>query len=185
MTRRAKILFLLWFIAVLVLLWYFARVAAYGQPVPLMQRTNWYYFAATAIDASGLESEYSNEAKTNRYWGNLWRKVTLAWDYSDDFEVIGHLIYWGTNSHCYSNHSDLFLGLAGTVQVFPPPLTNRVVVVTSAKATNLLACDRVSGPWVLLGKTNVSVTNPHTPQYWRAIGRKGSSPHVYVTNYFQ
>lgn len=156
---------------------------AFGQGG--LQRTNWYYFAATAIDNTGQESDYSNEVSLSRYWGHYWRSVTLAWDPSPSTNVVGYLVYWGTNHSAYSNHSQVLTGTTGTVQVFPPPLTNHVVKVTTSRATNLLAADRLSGPWVLLNRTNWGGTNSRPPQYWRAIGRKGTTPRTYITNYWQ
>ena len=74
-----------WFGLLVFLLACWLTLCVRGQPAPPRMglvipppETNWVWFAATAMDENGLESEYSNEVKAPYTY--LPVTVTLAWD---------------------------------------------------------------------------------------------------------
>lgn len=211
MTRRAKIFFLLWFIAVVTLIWYFARVAAYGKEVwyvasehrgldsprgheqVVERRTRVvemveylgsrplrvlypFYFAATAKDDFGRESDFSNEAEYG-YSGTV-RYVTLAWDRSPTTNPVTYTIYKGRSSRSYTNSYPAGTNLTLTVPLFDYELSNLVVTVTTTNATNLAWASGLAGPWAKLNTTNWSITNPTALRYFRALGKNGNTVNI-------
>ena len=200
MTHRAKILFLLWFIAVVVLIWYFAHIAAYGKEVwyvasahrgiespkgheqVLDHRTrvvSWtgdaipFYFAATATDGWGQESVFSREVVYG--WTGGVHFVTLAWDRSLTTNPITYRVYRGRSSGVYTRNFAAGDALVLTVPLFDYELSNLVLTVTTTNATNLAWASGLAGPWAKLNTTNWSITNPTVPRYFRAIGKKAGS----------
>lgn len=151
------------------------------QPFPPTTFRISVYFAATSVDAAGLESEYSNEVClpiTNRV-----TLATLAWDYPAGASNLTYKVYRGPKSRTYTTNFNAGNTNQITIPIFSPPLTNHVVLVTTTNATNILATDLISGPWVLINRTNWSGTNSRSPQFWRAVGRNGSSPGISITNW--
>lgn len=149
--------------------------------IPVEFYTNTWFFAATARDTNGAESEYSAEvALTNIYSDTnpALSSVTLAWDPSPSIGISNYAVYWGTNCRTYGNTQLAGLSLTSTVVLIPPPpppLTNLVVIAsTTGGATDLWKSLCPSGPWSLIPGTNWVATNPPSPLYFRASGKKGS-----------
>lgn len=188
MTRRARILFALWFLLVVATIWFFARIAALGQPlspVPTNRFSLNVYFSATALDSIGQESDYSSEIYlpiTNRY-NSL---VTLAWDAVPGLTGLTYRVYRGTRSRTYATNFSAGTNLCITIPIHPPLLTNCVITVTSMNATDILWASSLAfiGPWQRIGRTNWSETNP-APRVFRTIGKKGSEPLTFITNRLQ
>jgi len=148
-----------------------ASMPASGPTLPravIPPGTNRYYFAATAMDNAGSESDYSTEVMfTNTARTSA---LTLAWDKSPGTNVItNYNVFWGRASRTYTNKQACGLSLTKTVQLVPPPLTNSVVTVTTTGATNLVWASSLKGPWTKLGVTNWTGTNIAGPRFFRAM----------------
>ncbi len=138
-----------------------------------------YYFAATATDTAGLESDYSNEVILVDT--NFHRFVTLAWCPSPCTNVItNYIVYWGPAPHTYTNHISAGTNLDITIALWPPGPSNILVRVTSTGATNLAWATSFAGPWTKLNATNWTGTNVQGTRFWRALARTSGS-RVYVT----
>lgn len=159
-------------------------MAATKGPVPKIPFvepvTNTWYFAATATDKQGLESDYSEEISWSTT--NQLPRVTLGWDPSPSTNVIvDYKVYVGPASRTYTNAYSAGANLTLTLNLYPPVPTNFVVQVTSANATNLLWCSGLRQPWHLLGATNWAATNDFTRVFWKAVGRSSRRmPLVYL-----
>jgi hypothetical protein len=151
--------------------------------------TNTFFFACTATDSAGLESDYSMEVGAEVV--GLWERITLAWDACDGVELqivdgiwqsvfvgIDHYtLYWGPSSRGYTRSRNVGTNLVATVfvvapdYVCPPSYTNLAVTVTGDEletATNIL------GPWT--PAASVTVTNPMEPaRFWRGVGAQLSA----------
>ena len=125
-----------------------------------------FYFACTAVDASGIESDYSEEVSWTRYTGGP-RTITLAWDYCDGNRVN---LYWGTNSGTYFAPVDAGTNLQWTIRILPEPLTNCVVSV-SASSTDMEWSFWPEGPWASMSANTWTATNAPAPQlFFRSEG---------------
>ena len=130
------------------------------------------FFAATATDSFGLQSDYSTELEYDRPIGGP-RSITLAWDECDPGDT--YTIYWGRLSGLYTHTVDAGTNLQLTVILCPPPLTNVIVTVTgqalewSALPTGPW-CDITTmdiGHWTLdSGLYTWSATNPPAPSLY-------------------
>lgn len=140
------------------------------------------YFAATSVNTNHDESEYSNEVEYGITNTGV-RFITLAWDAPTNDPSLTYKVYRGMMSGRYTTNFDAGHNLSLTIPLWPPMLTNSVVSVTTTNATNLLASDRLSGPWVLLNRTNFIGTNIHSPQYWRSVGSGKKRPGLFITNW--
>lgn len=131
--------------------------------------TNLWFFAATATDKQGLESDFSSEVVlTNIFSNSPISLVTLAWDKSSGTNVItNYTIYFGSAHTNYTNLTLVGTNLTGTVRVLPAPLTNTVLTVTTT-GTNLYRSSTLNGPWISLGRTSYAVTNSPSPFYFRS-----------------
>jgi multisubunit Na+/H+ antiporter MnhC subunit len=140
-----------------------------------------FYFVATA-QAGGLESTNSNEVvyvrtNTSVQW------VTLAWNRSPTLTTItNYMVYKGRVSGVYTNAYPAGTNLTLRVPLFPPVLTNVVINVTTTGATNLAYASSLAGPWVKVGATNWTATNPPSPRYFRSM-KAGSR--VYISSIWQ
>lgn len=128
------------------------------------------YFSATASNTNGM-SEFSNEVVvTNSPYNRLW---TLECD-----PVVGdvsHYTFWqGRATRMYTN-SVQTTNTTATIAIAPPPKTNRIVIVTTTRATNIQYCPQLSGPWYLAGKTNITMTNPPVGLFYRPMGKNAST----------
>lgn len=160
-----------------------------SPPVPkpravavLPKPTYTFYFAATAFDRNGLESDYSNEVTYSTT--NPMKAVTLAWDAS--ISTNGPLTYWiyqGGASRSYTNHYAAGTNLALAVRP-ALPRTNLVLTVTTSGATDLSWAPTLRGPWTSLNATNWSDTNPPAPRYFRAVANKAGSK-LFISRKYQ
>jgi hypothetical protein len=103
------------------------------------------FFAATATDSFGLQSDYSAELEYDRPIGGP-RSITLAWDQCDP--GVTYTIYWGRISGLYTHTVDAGTNLTLTVILCPPPLTNVLITVTGQA---LESSPTLDGPWTTLG----------------------------------
>lgn len=82
--------------------------------IPGLQSGQTYYFAVSAIDAAGNESELSNEAVYNapaslplvlqvQATAQGSQDVQLTWSASPESDVYGYTVYYGTESGVYTN----------------------------------------------------------------------------------
>jgi hypothetical protein len=162
-----------------------AYTTTLGLPKPIPLTNSWpYYFAVKAVQGE-LESLLSNITVTNWPETGTWRTVTLTWDASITPSVIAnpisYRVYWGEAANTLTNVQDAGANLTANVRILPPPITNLVVTVSSARATNLLYGPTFRGPFTLLGKTNWTGTNPVPTRYWRAVGKsKANPPQVFI-----
>ena len=159
------------------LLTFSVLAAPAAPPVPKLvlppPTTSIWYFAATAVDASGLESDYSTEAEF--VTTNDVSSITLAWDASPSTNHLTYRLYTGGTSRTYTNMMNVGTNLVATARLAPPPLTNLLLRVTTINATNLQWSATPRGPWTLLGATNLVATNVPSPRYYRALGRSRST----------
>lgn len=95
-----------------------------APPIP-QPETNHLYFAATAVDANNIESDYSNEAVAP--YTRLPVTVTLAWDASPSANVTGYRLYQGAESGAYTNVLGVGLVRTQAVTVLPLPPAPRIV----------------------------------------------------------
>ena len=107
-----------------------------------------YYFTATAHDANGLESDFSNECRFTN--SAKLSTVALAWDRSTGSNVTGYTVHKGRAPGQYTNSYPAGTNLTLRVPLAPPPLTNVLVTVT--------------GPG-----TNWSATNPTGMRLWKGL----------------
>lgn len=162
-------------------LWLFlVTTAASGQDLPPLPKVaplppKLFYFAATATENNGMESDFSNEVwHTNT---NQSVTVTLAWDASLGTNTItNYTVYMGRASGTYSNRTYAGTNLSATVRLYPPPKTNRVITLYTVNATNLQYSTRPQSPWLLAGKTNLCFTNPAIGLYYRPLGASSNKP---------
>jgi hypothetical protein len=93
-----------------------AAVATGGPAMPVVVpppvRTT--YYAVTAVDIAGLESDYSNEVSSTN------RGVSLYWTPSVSPNITGYNLYSGTNSRVY--HTPLWVGLFTNWPTPTPPV---------------------------------------------------------------
>lgn len=132
-----------------------------------------FYFAATATDVNGLTSDYSNEDVYVRT-GKV-QTVTLAWDASQSSSIITNYAVWmGRQSRFYTTNFNASTNLILKVPLFPPALTNIVIIITTSNASDLAYSSTINGLWTMLNATNWIATNPTAPRYFRAVGKSGN-----------
>ena len=102
------------------------------------------FFAATATDSFGLQSDYSTELEYDRPIGGP-RSITLAWDQCDPGDT--YPIHWGRLSGLYTRTDNAGTNLTFTIQLIPPPLTNVLLTVTGE---DLSSAPTPTGPWTRL-----------------------------------
>lgn len=128
-----------------------------------------WYFAATATDIDGLESDFSDElslTETSRI-----ATVTLAWDQSVSWSPSNPLtyrVYCGGKSRTYTNIVEAGTNLSVTVRLARTLLTNRLVVVSST-STGMFYGDTMTGPWTYTSETNILTFNPSGNRFYRAV----------------
>ena len=133
--------------------------------------THTFYFAATASDTDGLESDYSEEVHWIRTNGGP-RSVTLAWDSCGDNTI---KIYWGVAPGDYNHTVDVGPVTEATIELLPPPLTNCVVSV-SATGPDMEWSFFPDGPWVWMLSNTWTETNPPAPMlFFRGQGASVST----------
>lgn len=149
--------------------------------IPVQFYTNTWYFAATAQDNHGLESDFSSEVSVTNVFSDTNPPIfqaTLAWDPSPGTNVItNYSVYWGSNSRIYTNFVSDGTNLTVVVPLLkppPPPLTNCVLKVTTT-GTNLYRATSLKGLWSALNTTNYTVTNLPAPCYFRGKGSRGNT----------
>jgi hypothetical protein len=122
-----------------------------------------YYFAATATDDAGLESDYSNEAVWRHWSSNALGSVTLAWDASPATNRITNYTVWQGVAHTnYTNSVMAATNLTATVRLAPIAPTNLLVTVRCA-LTNL---------------PPLMITNPATSYYQAGASNMGGSKYL-------
>lgn len=158
--------------------------AAVAQPLPPVTNRLSVYFAATSVDGSGLESDYSSEVSISMNDARGKSTVTLAWDHPAGWSNLTYRIYRGNRTRTYTTNFNAGHTNQITIPIFAPRLTNLVVWVTSTNATNILWAPSLDfiGPWQLLGTTNWRRTND-PPRMFRAIGRNRKGSYLYITNW--
>lgn len=126
-----------------------------------------WYFAATATDSAGLESDYSNELVWTNTIGAS--RIMCAWDApSSTNSITNYTVFRGLASGTYTFepvHAGTNLSVA--FWLVRAPSTNRVVHVSSINATSMWTSATLKGPWIQVAATNVSLTNPAPSQFWR------------------
>lgn len=142
--------------------------------VPPKPIRSW-YFAVTAKDNAGSESDFSNEVVYTN-WSRTNVIMTLAWDSRSGTNFISHYtIYKGIASGNYRWTYDAGTNLCLTFPLFGFALSNVVVTVACTNGgTNIAFASRMSGPWSNLNLTNWTETNPSGPRYFRGIGKIGN-----------
>ena len=125
-----------------------------------------FYFAATATDTNGAESDWSKELA----WTNAVRAraVTLAWDASPSFGITNYTVYHGGASRCYTNSTLAGTNLSVTVRLARLLKTNRLVVVSST-STGMYFGNTLTGAWTYTGSTNDLTINPAGERFYRAV----------------
>jgi hypothetical protein len=148
----------------------FSVASSQGAEVPPVPKSvvpplRVWYFAATATDGDGAESDFSKEL----VWTNLSRArgVTLAWDPPVSPGITNYRVYSGGKSATYTNSVSSGTNLTCEVRLAPALKTNRVVHVSSVNATSMWTSATLKGPWIQIAATNVSLTNPAPSQLWR------------------
>lgn len=134
------------------------------EAAPLPLRT--FFFAATATDNEGLESDFSAEVTlTNATSG----RVEVAWDYPyTNWTVTNFTVFRGLASGAYTFapvHAGTNLSVA--FWLVRAPKTNRVVHVSTLNATGMWTAATLKGPWIQVAATNATLTNPAPSQFWR------------------
>lgn len=138
-----------------------------AMPTPAPNYRTW-FFAATAKDKDGLESDFSDElslTETSRI-----ATVTLAWDQSVSWSPSNPLtyrVYCGGKSRTYTNIVEAGTNLTLSLRLTPVSKTNRIVHVSFANASKAWTATHLSGPWAEIAATNVTLTNPAPSQLWR------------------
>ncbi|HQL77161.1 MAG TPA: hypothetical protein PLU91_03115 [Verrucomicrobiota bacterium] len=136
-----------------------------AMPTPAPNYRTW-FFAATAKDKDGLESDFSDElslTETSRI-----ATVTLAWDQSVSWSPSNPLtyrVYCGGKSRTYTNIVEAGTNLTAQVRLRPPRLTNWVVTVTGTGG--LWFAQSTCGPWEAMSATSMVLTNPQRSGFWR------------------
>lgn len=134
------------------------------MPKSLVLTPRVWYFAATASDDSGLESDFSNEVVlTNNTYAS---GVVLAWDASPSPNITNYKVYYGRTNGIYTNTVSANTNLTIGFYLTKAPKTNRVVTVTTYGATGMLTAQSIKGPWIHVDMTNVTLTNPLPSQFW-------------------
>jgi hypothetical protein len=126
-----------------------------------------WYFAATATDSDGLESDYSNELVWTNTIGAS--RIMCAWDApSSTNSITNYTVFRGLASGSYT-FAPVHAGtnLSVIFWLVRAPKTNRVVHVSSVNATGMWTAATLKGPWNQVAATNVSLTNPAPSQFWR------------------
>jgi hypothetical protein len=126
-----------------------------------------WYFAATATDSDGLESDYSNELVWTNTIGAS--RIMCAWDApSSTNSITNYTVFRGLASGSYT-FAPVHAGtnLSVIFWLVRAPKTNRVVFVTTWGATGMLTAATVKGPWIHVDTTNATLTNPASSQFWR------------------
>lgn len=125
-----------------------------------------WYFAATATDSDGLESDYSNELVWTNTTGAS--RIALGWDASPSSNIVNYTVFRGLASGSYT-FAPVHAGtnLSVIFWLVRAPKTNRVVHVSSVNATSMWTSATLKGPWIQVAATNVSLTNPAPSQFWR------------------
>lgn len=125
-----------------------------------------WYFAATATDSGGLESDFSAEVTLTNAAA---RRVEIAWDYPyTNWTVTNFTVFRGLASGAYTFapvHAGTNLSVA--FWLVRAPKTNRVVHVSTLNATGMWTAASLKGPWIQVAATNVTLTNPAPSQFWR------------------
>jgi hypothetical protein len=136
-------------------------------------RTIW-FFAATAQDKDGLESDYSNEAVFTNWDANPSNLVMLAWDRSTGTNVItNYNVYWGGASRTYTNVSRAGTNLTVSVRLLPPAPTN-LVVCLSCITTNLRPLTLTNPPYAFFGAVASPQGSKWVSRYEAKTGMKGA-----------
>jgi hypothetical protein len=139
-----------------------------AMPTPAPNYRTW-FFAATAKDKDGLESDFSDElslTETSRI-----ATVTLAWDQSVSWSPSNPLtyrVYCGGKSRTYTNIVEAGTNLSVTVRLARLLKTNRLVVVSST-STGMFYGDTMTGPWTYTSETNILTFNPSGNRFYRAV----------------
>lgn len=136
-----------------------------AMPTPAPNYRTW-FFAATATDTDGAESDWSKELA----WTNAVRAraVTLAWDASPSFGITNYTVYHGGASRCYTNSTLAGTNLSVTVRLARLLKTNRLVVVSST-STGMFYGDTYKGPWTYTSETNILTFNPSGNRFYRSV----------------
>ena len=144
------------------------------------------FFAATATDSFGLQSDYSTEIEYDRPIGGP-HPITLAWDQCDPGDT--YTIYWGRLSGLYTHTVDAGTNLQLTVILCPPPLTNVLITVTGQALE--WSSDPLAGKWSALTtldsglwtrdfqQTTWAATNPPAP----ALYFRGQPAAIQILHY--
>lgn len=155
-----------------------AGAMALISKAPLVQQlpAQVFYFAATATDVQGLESEFSVEVSYTNAATPRATRLTLAWDPSPSTNIIANYkVYRGLASRAYTSNFSAGTNLTIEIPLYPPPLTNIVVtVVCTNGGVNILWSRSLAGPWSSLNTTNYSGTNLSSPRFYRGMGSAGN-----------
>lgn len=135
-----------------------------AMPTPAPNYRTW-FFAATATDTDGAESDWSKELA----WTNSTRArgVTLTWDASISPNITNYKVYWGGASATYTNTVSAGTNLTLSLRLTPVSKTNRIVHVSFANASKAWTATHIDGLWAEIAATNVTLTNPAPSQLWR------------------
>lgn len=132
------------------------------QMIPVSQvATKTVYVVATAYDASGIESDYSDELMAP-YTNN---QLAVEWDPSPSTNVAGYMVYWGTNSGIYGWATNTGTNLTVRFAVGPVVPTTNYLRLFAQSATNATGPfqDASSSPFLSL--TNVQTNG--LSLFWR------------------
>lgn len=205
MNARSKIFWAIWLVFVIAVLWWMSSLMAHGShhiapkpitqglgsadliarqkathkrvllPRPLAPLVRTWYFAATATDSSGLESDFSNEvAYTN--WTRTNVVLTLAWDHNPGENVVtNYTIYKGLASGNYPWRYYAQTNRTLTIPIYGFPLSNVVITVVASNATQLMFKDGLRGTWFTLLTNYWRATNPPSPRFFRSLGTNSGS----------
>ncbi len=136
-----------------------------------------YYFSLRPQNSPNcaLSLVFTNTGASNR--------ITLAWDWGTNWlcanpptNAYSNFLAWGETLDAMTNIVNAGTNSSITVTLIPPPLTNRLIQVTTVSATNLQWSLTPRGPWTSLNVTNWTATNPPAPRYFRALGARRSAP---------
>jgi hypothetical protein len=204
---RSKIFWLMWFLIVIGVIFWFARMASAATPsVPgkkkVVRKTSEVkagdgalllithpaviippnpiltrYYFAATASNESLESNFSNEVVFTNQFRSGTKSITLAWDRSEG--ATSYAIYKGHESGAYSISYPAGTNLFLTVALLWPILSNVVITVTTTGATNLFKAVNPSGPWTALNRTNWITNNPTSREFFRSVGK--TSNRVFIS----
>jgi hypothetical protein len=100
-----------------------------------------YYFVATSVNRSGLESSYSSEVNFNSSFELIIPYV------SSDYKIV---TITNNNEYCITNH----FSHTNIIQCYPPGY-----IFTNIVRTNMSISIPIEGPWNLWASTNLETTN--------------------------